>query len=463
MVKTGTDSDSTLQGPYPAGWFGDFSQGESTYTYDGLFANRQVNPTINVDDGWDPALRSPYASDALLPAKFFTETQSGGYKEAWQSYYPAVKHSTAGNHEETGDWWTGAGGVLQQDYKDAQGSLASPSLAASWFDNSVYQLDGFGRKKLPALGSPAYYLYWDERSVNTTLSCKEPGCIASVSLKAPFDPEKEVYKNCLLSIFFHPTDFDDRYSRENIEWIRLNTNITLEQNCRPTASGCNKSAARPLLPCVRDLPIDKLIPTDGALTISAKIPDTVDECPYEGNLLSAVPMVTCLVTDKAKAKAMEVGRPAPKILPSCNASMPFQCETSGCAVEIGVNMDKTCAVFHNKCTMSVTVNQTDYDNPATETIEYIKVNGKEAAKDLKPGKNPCSTKWQGTPLQESELTFEALKDYDVTESIKINGSITLEGKISRLVDECAQNGYLFDGLASVTCSGPPAADAGSKK
>ena len=52
----------------------------------------------------------------------------------------------------------------------------------------------------------------------------------------------------------------------------------------------------------------------GVLSLSAQISDMVDECPYEGNLLSAVPVVTCMVTHKEK-REVEVKAGPPVIYP----------------------------------------------------------------------------------------------------------------------------------------------------
>merc|ERR1719313_80282 len=351
-------------------------------------------------------------------------------------------------------------------------------LPSSWFDDSVNQVDGFGRKKYPAPGSPRNYLYWEERSVNTTLSCKEPGCTATALLKAPFDPLMEVTKDCKLSIGFHPTDFDDGANGEEVQWIRVNDH-TVSTKCQPQASGCNYSSANTLLPCVDALPVNRqpswmegiykeyheyqptgLLPHSGLLNISAKISDVVDECAYEGNMLSAVSMMTCLVAPKFMSLP---GQAAPTPLSwshgfwrreeKCAATMPLQCPSRGCAAEISMGMHSDCVKAANNCTLSIKVNQTDFDNSegTREMIEYIKVQGAEVATDLRPGQNPCKAKWRGTPLSPSSLTYDALVDYDVTDAVK-RGTLIVEGKISKFVDECASNGYMFDALATVTCS-----------
>jgi hypothetical protein len=198
--------------------------------------------------------------------------------------------------------------------------------------------------------------------------------------------------------------------------------------------------------------MDLLMPTNGGLHIAAKIPKVVDECRYKGNLLSGVPMVTCLVSPKPTM--LSVKPPKHKItvpsLGNCHIQMPLQCPTRGCAAEIALPLSPHC-YEQGKCKLDILVNQTDYDNKdgTPELIEYIKVDGKEVKKDLKPGQNPCKSAFKGNLLQTSKLKYKALEAHDL-KNIK-NERILIEGKISRYVDECASNGYLFDAVAEVTC------------
>lgn len=448
-APTSMNTVQTPNGPKPAGWFGDFSEAESNYDYDGTFAHRNENPQINVLDGWNPHQKNPFVNQVVTP-DWFEESKSGGYKDAWQTFYPALG-TVPGNRVATGSWYTGTGGIWQQSYQTPNG-LSAQGPRPGWFDESVNQFDGFGREKFPALGSPRNYLYWEERSVNTTLFCKEPGCIANVSLHVPFSGNKDLYKFCKLSVMFHPTDYDDMYSGERVEWIQVN-NRNVSTDCRPFASGCNQSAQRPLLPCVDSLPVDQLMSKNGVLHIAAKIPEVVDECPYQGNLLSAVPMLTCLVAPKSVALPRRRVNPVPSMLAdSLVSSMPLQCPSRGCAALIDMPI-KSAHAHLGKCLLTITVQQTDYDNldGTPETIEYIKVGDTQVASNLKPGQNPCKSAWHGTPTKTSASTYTAIKNYDVTDKIQ-NGRLRIEGKISPYVDECASDGNLFDAVAEVTCS-----------
>merc|ERR1719379_1646494 len=171
---------------------------------------------------------------------------------------------------DTGDWFFGKAGTTQQEYQKAA-SIGTKifgdfdrnkGLPASWFDNSVRQLDGFGRKKYPGLDSPRLSWFWEERTSNTTLECDKPGCSKSVSLAAPFDPTSEEAKDCKLKMFFRPTDFDDWYRGENVQYVKVNGQ-PVKILCHPYRDGCNATAQRPLLPCTNDIPLNLLMTDNG--------------------------------------------------------------------------------------------------------------------------------------------------------------------------------------------------------
>merc|ERR1719198_2382454 len=132
--------------------------------------------------------------------------------------------------------------------------------------------------------------------MNGTMACAAAGCIANATLQA-FDGATEIASHCKFSLYLHPTDFDDQYSGERLTFISVN-GATVNTDCFPMVSGCNMTTQAPMFSCLRDLSLDSLIDSTGTLRIAAQISDVVDECPYQGNLLSAVPMVTCLVQPK---------------------------------------------------------------------------------------------------------------------------------------------------------------------
>jgi len=447
-----------------ANWFGIFDEGESTYDVeaDDGRAHMDDNMIGRFREGWDPKLPIQSAQDSKEP-RFFDESKSAGYKDAWQTHFPALTGTLSAGGATPGKWYQAAGGPWQQEYVDSKSYQSSMLNPASWFDSSVSQYDGFGRRKFANEETPRRFWDFEERSVNTTLFCKEPGCTANVSLKAPFDPATEIAKNCKLSVFFHPTDFDEYYSGEKVEFVDV-SNYRATTSCFPMASGCNASAAQRLFPCVSHLDIDNILADPnftGTLTVASKISDVVDECPYKadekdtGNMLSAVPMVTCLVKPIVELKTETPPPVEPVTLAnkaSCKAEAPIKCTTRGCDAEGSVEISNFCGQPGNKCKLNLTIYQTDYDNEdgTLEMIEYIKVGGVTVATNVKPGKNPCKTSWGGKPAPESDLLYLAVKDQDVAENAT-TGTIKVEGKISDYVDECGYEGYLFHGLITVDC------------
>lgn len=293
----------------PPTYFGGFSVAESTYDED---ANLRGASDERGVDGWEPQEPNPYFKHAASPAVFH-ESPSGGSQEAWQTHWPAFSSGIGGKSKAVGEWQRGYAGLWYQEYKrpaslDITGRIGP--RPADWFDASVDQRDGFGRRKEPSPLSGRRYSGgtraggraghrgqrhgWEERSVNTTLSCADPGCSAAISLQA-FKGTTERGKHCHFRIDVHPTDYDHDF--EFIEYITVN-NVSVSTRCSPGVAGCNATAQKPFHSCVSDLRLDGLMDSSGTLIVGAKINDFVDECPFEGNLLYAVPVVTCLVQPK---------------------------------------------------------------------------------------------------------------------------------------------------------------------
>merc|ERR1719401_564688 len=69
--------------------------------------------------------------------------------------------------------------------------------------------------------------------------------------------------------------------------------------CFPAfTSGCDEASQRETFDCLNGVELDDLLDSGGNISVEASISDVVDECPYQGNLFSAIPVVTCMVTDK---------------------------------------------------------------------------------------------------------------------------------------------------------------------
>lgn len=270
-------------------FFGGFSEAESTYDEDGDHGN----PQNHFLDGWEPAISNPYEGNTVR-APWFHESPSGGPLAAWQTHYPGLKSGMP--------WARGVGGSWNQQRWTRKAGLfhRTKELAAGWFDYAAENVDGFGRQSTPTALSPRRFISWQERSVNTTLKCADPGCTAKASLQA-FNGNTERGRYCKLDIGFKATDYDGNHTEnETVEWVSVN-GAKVSLKCKPFKGICNDTEPRPFYPCVANLNLDRLMPPSGTLNIVAKISAAVKECPYKGSLLYAVPMVSCLVTDQIPA------------------------------------------------------------------------------------------------------------------------------------------------------------------
>lgn len=337
--------------------------------------------------------------------------------------------------------------------------------------------------------------------MNTSLKCRNVGCRAEAVLQ-PFLPSTEEAVNCMLDLHIHPTDFDDEYSGERLTSIRIN-GMHLNEDCFPLRNGCNKKVEHPMFACVQAYPVDKLINHDGFLKVEAQISEVVDECPYDGNLLSGVPTVTCMVRPKIQRHHGHPVYPvrdhgiggngaggsgymddsdivdglggivnidgdkkvdgtgsnscrikngfADKRMQFC---LPIDCSQRGCNAHVDVRVNTKAIMFYDlQCHMNIHVYETDFDaDPSSlERIEYVKINGKKVPFN-QPKRNPCKAKNEGEALKQSDLVHNLVTNKNVNELI-VNGGFSLDVKITPYVDECAHNGNLLDGVVAVFCSG----------
>lgn len=459
VATTGSEG---LLFPRDPSWFGGFAEGESTYD-----VNADGTPH-NTENGWNPTSRVSRSNVAPRP-RWYQESPSGGAEDAWQTHYPALDARVAGRGHAR-RWHETPSGEWVQTYETADlggGYVHRGSLDPEFFDSSVNQIDRLGRVSPPHPHSPRRHLDWEERSVNTTLTCADPGCTANSTLVL-FDPATEQVSHCHFGLHVHPTDFDDTHSGERLDWIQVaGTFVTTD--CFPLVSGCRAEDEEPapLFTCVQDYPIDVLVnASTGTVAVAAKISDVVDECPFEDNLLSAIPMVTCLVsplpvTPEVPSPVLPV--PLAIFLSTVTVEHPLRCVERGCEAHAQFSINQSDVIF-DSCTMSVRVWQTDFDgdHDSLEQIDYINLHGEALATNATPGHNPCKSARLGTPIAEEDLEFEVVTDEDITEvAVSHGGLLLVEGKISLLVDECAHDGYLLDGMISVTCTlqDPAAAEA----
>lgn len=326
------------------------------------------------------------------------------------------------------------------------------------FDADMFQDEPVSDEVFHAFGSD---VIWKLRERSASLMCKMPGCEASAQIRV-FEPINETVKSCRLSFLLHPTDFDDPDSGEVLESIKVNTRM-VTKSCYPRMSSCNATTQIPMYSCMRDYPVDMLVDEQGLLLISAKISKLVDECPFEGNMLTAVSTLSCLVASTSSTTTTTTTTAtAEPVLPSpLKISMPLvqepvvmraplRCQERGCTAHARFSIDLTeTRLKLSGCEISVRINQTDFDREdgTDEKIAYIKLNGEVVATDIHPGKNPCTSSWHDRqPLQPSDMEFEALRK-------KVEGFTVLdvEAKISDFVDDCAHNGYELDGFVQLNC------------
>jgi len=299
---------------------------------------------------------------------------------------------------------------------------------------------------------------WTERAVNTTVACAAIGCTANATLQA-FDATREEAWNCRLNIGVHATDYDDDWSRENIDFWTVNGYI-VRAHCDPMARGCNSSASRPLYSCLNDFQVDHIVGPTGAFQLQGTLSRMVDECPYEGNLLSSVAQVTCLVRTRPEllsTSTTTTTTPPPllseaMILASRYVSAPLACSSPGCGALAELRVDPAVAYVGGTCLMNVSIAQTDFDGSegGTEFIEYLEIVGRgNISNRTFPGGNPCQR--PGEPRQ----PFRLATQIDVTQDVVRESPLRVSAKISEMVDECASRGLLLDGLVEVGCT-PPA-------
>jgi hypothetical protein len=464
--KASIISQSASRDPLPSGWFGDFSEGESTYSKEGLDSHHE-NPEWAVKYGRDPALESPYRDTEVFEPHWFHESESGGKEAAWQTHWPSLRSTIAGNRglgpgdnpwrEEPEGWVQDYRPMLTEDTKEAAGPATG-----DWFDNSVRQIDGFGRKMQPGVNHGQRYPGWKERSVNTTIRCEKIGCNASSALQL-FNADTEEAKDCSLAVHIHPTDYDDDWSRENVEFIKIN-NFIATRGCNPRARGCNSTAERPLYPCLNNFNVDRVIKSDGSLVIAAKNTQMVDECPVtDGDkkyLLSGVAMATCMVRNKPPLAAQTITTTM-FTQEDLHGKAVLKCDKPGCKAETVVYFSPAIALNGGKCVMNMTVQQTDYDDALgpEEQLDFVQVEGTNMTTAKRtPGKNPCNMRYQGKNISDDKRSFTVLEGMDVTELVKKSkplGALRVAAKISDHVDECGYKGNLLYGNIAVHCV-PPA-------
>lgn len=441
----------------PAGWFGAFSEAESTFDED-AWNDGPEYPELTADEGWDASTPTgilPHGGENSFPAEWFHESKSGGPKEAWQTHYPNLEMGEGGRYAPP--WRRSSNGRWQQHYQPTGlGHDQTQTKPAAWFDTIVRQYDSYGRKLEPHDKSGRQYVEWTTVTKTANLTCAAPGCVANASL-AVFDGATQRGKHCRLTVKIHPTDFDDDWSKENVAWVTANDEV-VNTNCDPMAKGCNATTQAPLFPCITDYDLTRIIrQKNGTLDVAAKITEFVDECPMNGFLLNGVVSATCFVAPRTQpstttAPTLSPTLPTPAL--SAEDTCLLQCAAQNCTAQCTMKLDPV-MIKGKTCKLGVKLNQTDFDGDhgSNEIVEWIKVDGANVSTNIAPGKNPCKAAATGTPLSPADMVFIAVTGQDVT-SHAADGTLVVSGKITPKVDECASNGFLLDAIASVNCTTP---------
>lgn len=450
-----------LQFPKSSGWFGDFSEGESSFNAEGVNDRLDENPERGVRDGMDPLSREyPLDNERTRGSRFFHESPSAGWYDAWQTHFPAPDAGSHNPWRETPGTWDPQG--WKQDAVPSYLAEFNPLTGertgvARWFDASVLNYDSYGRRMLPSARSGARYTAaggWQERAVNTSFGCDTPGCNTSASLQA-FNPSTEQAKRCSLNVGVHPTDYDDEYSYEVVEHITVN-GFAARKACNPHARGCNASAWRPIHQCVSGLPVDHLVEPTGTLVIEGKNSIKVDECAYNQHLLSMVAVVTCMVRPLPALGATNTPARPPMIV---DQTVPLRCKRPGCTASATLYFSPYYAAHGGSCHLTITFNATDFDGTdhADEAIEYVSLEGTNISTNVRPGVNPCLARMEGRP--QPNTTISVIGNLDVTSQVMAAlpqpGTLDIAAKLSDFVDECAKDGYLLNGQARFTCQPGP--------
>lgn len=127
------------------------------------------------------------------------------------------------------------------------------------------------------------------------LQCTDPGCTANTTVF--LDKHAVQGLKCVMNIKVNQTDFDqDLGSVEQVEWLNVGSK-QLKANCTPGKNPCkNATNLKDVVHTSYDCVSGEVVNQDawlGAVNVSAKISDKVDECASQGFLLDAIVEVLC--------------------------------------------------------------------------------------------------------------------------------------------------------------------------
>lgn len=126
------------------------------------------------------------------------------------------------------------------------------------------------------------------------------------------------------------------------------------------------------------------------------------------------------------------------------------CKEAGCTASSKLTVFDPKKEETQRCRLSIHVHPTDYDNQwGQEFIKLWKVNDHMATAMCLPNALGCNASaWR--PL------IPCLQDLSVDHLLaESGGSLSIQGSINKLVDECPYQGYLLNAVAAVTCMARP--------
>lgn len=435
----------------PAGWFGGFSQSESNFNQD-VAGDLSEDPESLAE--WQNGLE--IHTQKGFAARWFHESASGGKDAAWQTHFPAVTDSDYANSLAP-PWQRNTRGRWQQRYK-APSPLDETdhpmSKGVSWFDSNIGQVDAYGRQRAPQDPVDVMSYSLQSFSSNTTLRCKEPGCTANATINVS---GVDTIARCRLSVWIHPTDFDDEHSREEVEWVTLN-GVLANMHCDPMARGCargvNEVAPQQQFTCLQSYDVTELLKkSNGMVQVAAKISKMVDECAIDGNLLSGGVDLACLRHKPTTTTTTTIVKLVQDQPVATSGSSILRCRKPGCTARAVVFLNNASLDNMTKCYLTVSVRPTDFDKlESEEEVQWIKADEQEVQKSCKPKGSPCRLSPNATNYG-SVAPFECISNLDVTNASR-DGQVVVTAKISDMVDECDYNGFLLYGNVTVRCTPP---------
>jgi len=123
----------------------------------------------------------------------------------------------------------------------------------------------------------------------------------------------------------------------------------------------------------------------------------------------------------------------------------FQCADPGCAANSSLQIFDSSVEQHRDCKLSIAIHVTDFDDEySREFVERLAVNGVTVS-------SKCDPMAKGCTRESEQQLHSCLNEFAIDHLVGEDGQMSIEGKISNMVDECPVDGNLLSGFAVVTC------------